>query len=58
MLTSESSERGSVVASTGIVMEASGYPVMSGWETTSEPISASTPYPRETRREGMIDDSS
>ena len=31
---------------------------MSGWETTPEPISAFTPYPREARREGMIDDSS
>ena len=58
VLTSESGERGSVAASTGIAMGARGYPVMSGWETTPEPISASTPYPRETRREGMIDDSS
>ena len=58
MLTSESGERGSVAASTGIAMGAQGYPVMSGWETTPEPISASTPYPRETREEVRIDDSS
>ena len=58
VLTSESGERGSVAASTGIAMGARGYPVMSGWETTPEPISASTPYPRETRLEGNIEDSS